>query len=263
MNETRRIRWTSEQSRTLPERIADAVRVAILRGDLQPGAPIHVGALARNMKVSPGPLREALRTLSGEGLVEYAPRHGVMVRNVEPDERREMGDITYVLDSLAFHDAAAHMTPEVLAEAERLHERLRAEPDPARWLPILIELRHTLLAPSGRPHLLELILTLRARSERVNRVLYSTPGGREAMIEGWREIIDAMRSGDPERVLDALASSLRRVRAASGLPDTPLPPRVSSRAPSAAPGTRRAPGLAALPARPPRGPATVRQRGAR
>jgi DNA-binding GntR family transcriptional regulator len=240
MNETPRIRWTSDQARTLPERIADAVRAAIMRGDLPPGAPIPVGALTRSMKVSTGPLREALRMLAGEGFVEYTPRHGVTVRGLEENERRELGDITYVLDSLAFHDAVPHMTPGILAEAERLHERLRREPDPARWLPILLELRQTLLEPCGRPHLLALILSLRARTERVNTVLYSSPGGRAAMIDGWRGIIDAMRTGDVERVLDAVGGSLRGVRVATGLPDSPLPPRIKPIASPPARPARRA-----------------------
>ncbi len=240
MSEIPRIRWTPGQARTLPEMISDAVRSAIMRGDLAPGEPIQVGRLARSMKVSTGPLREALRTLAGEGLIEYTPRRGVRVREVTPEEMHELGDIIVLLDTLAFHEATLRMTPEVLETAERLHRRLSEESDPARWLPILLQLRQTLLEPCGRPHLLELILSLRARAERVNRVLYSTPAGRQSMIVGWRVIIDAMKTGDPERVAGTLAERLQVARAVGSMGEVALPPRVHIRIESATDGLSRA-----------------------
>jgi DNA-binding GntR family transcriptional regulator len=223
MDELRRIEWTTEQSQTLPERIARAVRAAIVRGDLAPGSTIHVGELSRSMKVSQSPLREALRQLAGEGFVLFTPRRGVVVRKADGDESRELSDIIYVLDAFAFREAVTRMTPEALGEAERHYARLVAEPDPSRWLPILLDLRVALMSPSGRPHLVALLQTMRSHTERFTSVLYATPQGRAVMLRNWRDVIDALRSGDAGRVLAVMAASSRRTRRIAGLPTVELP----------------------------------------
>jgi DNA-binding GntR family transcriptional regulator len=68
-----------EVPRTVEALAADELRAAIVRGDLPPGAKIRQEATAAELGVSLIPMREALRTLAGEGIVTYQPQRGYFV----------------------------------------------------------------------------------------------------------------------------------------------------------------------------------------
>ena len=68
--------------RTLRENVLDEIRMKILRGELVPGERIVEQELASEFGVSRGPVREALRQLEEEGLVEYARNAGCSVRQI-------------------------------------------------------------------------------------------------------------------------------------------------------------------------------------
>ena len=68
--------------KTLREQVADAVRKKILHHELEPGMRITESELATQFGVSHGPVREALRQLEQEGLIEYTRNVGCSVRNV-------------------------------------------------------------------------------------------------------------------------------------------------------------------------------------
>lgn len=71
-------------------RIASVLREAILDGDLRPGTPLVETALAERLEVSRAPVREAIRILAEEGLIETAPYRGSRVR---PIERRDVEEV--------------------------------------------------------------------------------------------------------------------------------------------------------------------------
>src|SRR5579871_6440709 len=64
----------------------DALREAILLGQLPPGTRIVEAEIARQMGISRGPIREAVRQLEQDGLVEYQPRHGVIVAELTREQ---------------------------------------------------------------------------------------------------------------------------------------------------------------------------------
>lgn len=70
------------QHTTLREQVADAIRKKILRHELEPGMRITESEIATGFGVSHGPVREALRQLEQEGLVEYTRNVGCSVRNI-------------------------------------------------------------------------------------------------------------------------------------------------------------------------------------
>lgn len=76
--------------RTLRENVADEIRMKIINGDLVPGARIVEQDLASEFGVSRGPVREALRQLEEEGLVEYTRNAGCSVRQIGPEDIYEI-----------------------------------------------------------------------------------------------------------------------------------------------------------------------------
>ena len=75
---------------TLRESITSAIRSKILTGELQPGAKLAEQRLAEEFGSSRAPIREALRQLEQEGMVEYSRNVGCSVRRVKPEDAYEI-----------------------------------------------------------------------------------------------------------------------------------------------------------------------------
>ena len=90
-------------SRTLG--VLDAIKHAILTGELRPGQSLVETELARTLGVSKTPVREALKTLAGAGLVTMSPYKGAMVRNVDDDLARSVYDLRLLLEPEALRRA--------------------------------------------------------------------------------------------------------------------------------------------------------------
>ncbi len=99
--------------------IADWLREQIVKGSLAPGAQLKQDILAARLRTSPGPVREALRQLESEGLVQHIPNRGAFVNSVSADEL--LGVLLPVRLSIESF-AVAHVgdDPETIAELERL-----------------------------------------------------------------------------------------------------------------------------------------------
>lgn len=76
--------------RTLRENVADEIRMKILNGDMKPGDKIIEQELASEFGISRGPVREALRQLEQEGMVEYSRNVGCSVRHIGMDDIYEI-----------------------------------------------------------------------------------------------------------------------------------------------------------------------------
>src|SRR5258706_3461670 len=80
--------------------LADALRQAILAGRYRPGERLVEDRLATEYGGSRVPVREALKTLAGEGLVELAPHRGACVAQLAPGEVEELGEVRATLERL-------------------------------------------------------------------------------------------------------------------------------------------------------------------
>lgn len=86
--------------------LEDDLRRSVLTGGQQPGTPIAIDEVAAFFGVSPIPVREALKTLLAEGLVEHRPHVGYSVAKLTFNEFRELYDVRQVLESAALRAAA-------------------------------------------------------------------------------------------------------------------------------------------------------------
>ncbi|MFD8216869.1 GntR family transcriptional regulator [Streptomyces sp. NPDC059697] len=117
--------------RTSLPRTAEAValaelRDAIVRGDLAPGAPIRQSAAAEELGLSVIPVREALKTLAGEGIVTYVPQRGYTVTELGPHSVDGIFRIRELLEGGAEANAAARMRPEDIAAMRTALDAQRA-----------------------------------------------------------------------------------------------------------------------------------------
>ena len=98
------------------------LREAIVSGKLKPGTQLKQNEVGKKFECSPGPVREAMRDLESEGLIEHFPNRGVFVTQITKEEYLEMLlPARVVLEKFALKHAAKKFTPEVI---ETLNEQI-------------------------------------------------------------------------------------------------------------------------------------------
>jgi DNA-binding GntR family transcriptional regulator len=106
--------------------VKQRIREMILKGELAPGHPIRERTLALRLGVSRTPLREALKLLAGESLVELSPHRGATVAVLRRSEVLEVVQVLATLEGLAAELACAAMTDAEMAELWALHYEMLA-----------------------------------------------------------------------------------------------------------------------------------------
>jgi DNA-binding GntR family transcriptional regulator len=104
--------------------IAAVLRRALLERRFAPGEAIVESALAAEMKVSRGPVREALLLLMQEGLVTHNQNRGFAVLDITESDRFAADQVRYHLETLALQLAREHIIPDDLATLERIKSRM-------------------------------------------------------------------------------------------------------------------------------------------
>lgn len=110
--------------RTLHDELVDRVRTLIVEGQLAPETRIHEGQLGKALGVSRTPLREALKVLASEGLIELVPGRGAVVRRLTAGDVREMLDVLVALESLAGQLACRNASDADVAALRQTHDEM-------------------------------------------------------------------------------------------------------------------------------------------
>lgn len=199
----------------LPELVAERLRQAIYSGQLAPGSEINQVALARDFQVSRIPLREALRLLEAEGLVEAQAHRKTRVSRLPLHTLGELFDIREALESLAAVEAVAHYSlahhqtvQHWLAEAEKPHV------DHETWLTLNREFHAALYAAAGRPYLNGLIQTVQRNIGRYMGLYGPALNRRDQAMEEHRQIAEAFHARDAARARALVIMHIRNTQTA-------------------------------------------------
>lgn len=103
---------------------ARRLRAMIQLGELPPGARLREVQLCAELAVSRTPLREALRTLAAEGLVNQLPNRSMVVAALDPDDIEHLYEVFGAIEGLAGELACARVTEQQIAEMGRLLSRM-------------------------------------------------------------------------------------------------------------------------------------------
>lgn len=184
------------------------LREAILRGELSPGSWIPQVHLAELLGVSRTPLREALRLLQREGLIESQPNRRVRVAGFSIPDLEQLYVMRIMLESVAIRLTVPLLTTEDLreidAELARIERSLEAG-DYGAWEGHNREFHRMLIKYAG-DRLLQTIEQLSDHAARYRRVY--TAGEARAFSVGQREhlaIFEACRAGEPAQAAERLA----------------------------------------------------------
>jgi DNA-binding GntR family transcriptional regulator len=191
---------------SLADRAYHAIREMIVSLDLRPGAVIDERRLMQQLGIGRTPIREALRTLAQERLVEVYPRRGMFVTSVEIRDLASLAEVRSVLESSAARLAAERATDEdrdtvaaLLDELER-HEELDQ-----RELMALDERIHRQVYRAAHNQFLEASLEqYYVLALRIWYLALDQARELEQAVLDHREILEAIRDGDPDRAEQAM-----------------------------------------------------------
>jgi DNA-binding GntR family transcriptional regulator len=187
-----------EQPLSLGEQIANQIAEDILQERLKPGDAIPEQHLAQTYHVSRGPIREALRILENEGVVQILPRRGARVTQLSVAEVDEIFVIRATLFGLAVRLFATRARQQDLQTLNGLFKQMKAlEPNQAAThAEISAQMALVLLDQCGNSRLQAMLLQLARQVARYTRLGLQTAARRRASIASWRSLLRAFREGD-------------------------------------------------------------------
>lgn len=193
----------SEQikSTALYIQVADRLRTEIYRHALQPGDAIDEMALCERYGISRTPLREALKVLSTEGLIELVPRKGSFVRNMDINELNELFPVMAVLEGLCAREAVENCNADDLKQLDEMHTKLEeyaASGDIDNYYEQNFEFHQAVQDLSGNRTLQRTIGDLRKILRLARHMQLTIPGRLQESIEEHRQIMLAFRKHDPD-----------------------------------------------------------------
>lgn len=118
----------TDQTRSVPDMVAERIRGEILDGTIAPGERINARRLGRRLDISYIPVREAVRRLEAEGFVETKPNVGATAAGISLVELEDVYDLRRLIEPTVARRAASRMTDQrVTAVRRALGELLEAE----------------------------------------------------------------------------------------------------------------------------------------
>ncbi|MFD6158619.1 GntR family transcriptional regulator [Nocardia sp. NPDC060256] len=175
------------------------VRQLVLTGELEPGRPLSVPALAARLGVSRSPVREAVQQLIYEGLAVNVPHAGARVAAIDDDQVRDVLAVRAVLDGLAAATAATRLSEADLGKLATIlttqEENLRAGPDTARDTQLDVEFHAFIRERAGNRPLADELSRLEAQTHLYRGDLWRSDLNRRVALREHRRIVEALESG--------------------------------------------------------------------
>lgn len=194
--------------------ILDELRRVILAGAVPPGTPIPVGEVAEMFKVSHIPVRESLKTLTGEGLVQHRPNAGYAVAQLTSSELSEMYIVRETLESAAMAAAVANATDADRNHLTEVHHTLEQtlKFDDAQAYHRQSRLFHLALSrPSRMLRLVHMLESAWNITEPVQLMVHVEQGQRALLHKDHQLMLTAFLHGDAEALLSIAAAHNKRL----------------------------------------------------
>jgi len=188
-------------SQALYMQVADRLRDQIYQHELTPGDAIDEMALCERFGISRTPLREALKVLNSEGLIELIPRRGSFVRSMDIEELNELFPVMVVLEGLCAREAVENCEPEDLQKLKQMHEKLEdfaKQGDIDGYYEQNFVFHQAVQDLSGNKWLQRVIGDLRKVLRLARHMQLTIPGRLENSLEEHRNIMLAFKNNDPD-----------------------------------------------------------------
>jgi DNA-binding GntR family transcriptional regulator len=206
-------RWVIKRSKTIRRKVYEYLREKLLNGEIPPNEHLIEAKIAKEIKTSRTPVREALHNLELEGLIESIPRVGYIVKPISREEVEEICEIRSVIEMLGARWAVEKSHGKLIQELEkniRTSEKKVSEQGPRAFVEMDAQFHESIARHSKSQRLLELSQTLRRHMLRYRiESIYAMDNVLRA-IEGHKGILEALKKGDLEEINRAIQFHLQQ-----------------------------------------------------
>jgi DNA-binding GntR family transcriptional regulator len=205
----------------LHDTLVSRLRDMIIEGRLEPGTRLHEGQLGEQLGVSRTPLREAIKYLASEGLVELVPSRGAVVKRFTAKDVQDMLTVLRSLEELAGNLACQFATDADIAGVRTMHDSMvqkyRAG-DRLEYYKLNQDIHTAIVALSDNASLAEIHSMLQMRLKRIRFVGHEGPEKWAAAVAEHEEMIVALETRNRQALSEVLGRHLsnawERVRSA-------------------------------------------------
>jgi DNA-binding GntR family transcriptional regulator len=197
--------------RTLHVEVLDRLRDLIIEGRLPPGARINEGQIGAQLGVSRTPLREAIKTLASEGLVEIVQSKGAVVRRFSVRDLQDILAVLKIIEQLGARLTCQHADEAALRHLNDLHRRmmdLYALGERLEYFKLNQAIHSGFVQASGNAVLAEMHQTLQARIKRMRFVGNDQPEKWAGAVAEHEQMIEALNRRDGERLAEVVGRHL-------------------------------------------------------
>ncbi|WP_104668305.1 GntR family transcriptional regulator [Ensifer adhaerens] len=205
----------------LHDTLVSHLRDMIIEGDLSPGTRLHEGQLGEQLGVSRTPLREAIKYLASEGLVELVPSRGAIVKRFSAKDVHDMLTVLRTLEELAGKLACEAASDAGIAEVRALHDEMVARykaGDRLQYYKLNQQIHSAIAQLAANAALADMHAILQTRLKRIRFIGHEGPEKWAAAVAEHEEMIVALEARDKARLSEVLGRHLmnawERVRAA-------------------------------------------------
>ena len=204
--------------RAASQRVADRLREAILSGEIAPGERIRQEFMADRLGASRMPVREALRILEAEGLIESRANRGARVPKLDAHEVEVIYMMRERLEPLALAESLPRLTPADLARLAQIQDDIEANTDVATFLALDREFHLLTYAGCEIDQLSTNVVRMWNATQHYRRAFMQSGGSRRWWVVNaeHRLLLDAIERGDAADAGQLLAGHIRRTRAELG-----------------------------------------------
>jgi DNA-binding GntR family transcriptional regulator len=199
----------------LHEEAVAYVRTMLLEGEIPPGARIPERELCERLKISRTPLREALKLLAAEGLVQLLPNRGSRAAKLTDKDMRDLFEVCQGLEALAGELACERITDAQVAEIAASHAAMAQHfqnRDLLQYYRYNRAIHEAIVAAASNPVLSALYESVTARIRRARYVTPMTPPRWAMALQEHEAILNALYRRDGVALSHVLRTHMRHKR---------------------------------------------------
>jgi len=199
----------------LHDQVAARLRTMLVEGHIAPGAKLNERALCEQLRVSRTPLREAIKLLAAEGLVDLLPNRGAVAVKLTEADVLDTFEVLAMLEGMSGELAAKRITEEALAEVRALHYEMLAcfaRHDLSGYYRLNARIHSAINDAAGNPVLSATYRSINARVQSLRFRTNQDDAKWKHAVEEHEQMIAALTARDAAAMRKVLVSHLMRKR---------------------------------------------------
>ncbi|WP_046862947.1 GntR family transcriptional regulator [Microvirga massiliensis] len=202
--------------RYLHDEVAERLRELIRAGELEPRARVNELELAERFGISRTPLREAIKILATEGLLDLLPNRGARVASISMEEIEEMVEVVAGLEATAADLACRSITDQEIAAIEEKHRAMVEawkRQDNTAYFTLNREIHEAIMQASRNATLQGIYANLSGRIQRARYQAHKTPAQWERAVREHDRMLELLRKRDGETLSGVMREHIRGKKA--------------------------------------------------